>query len=55
MPLAWSALKSGLDPMRYTLRSVPKLLGKGLAWDDYCASERPLREAIDRLENMRRR
>ncbi|HEX3666278.1 MAG TPA: DNA ligase D [Rhizomicrobium sp.] len=55
MPLAWSALKSGLDPMRYTLRAVPKLLGKGLAWNDYCASERPLREAIDRLEKMRRR
>jgi bifunctional non-homologous end joining protein LigD len=46
MPLAWSAVKAGLDPKRYTLRTAPKLIA---AWNEYCDGERPLRDAIDRL------
>ncbi|HEX4078355.1 MAG TPA: DNA ligase D [Rhizomicrobium sp.] len=49
MPLAWSAVKTGLDPKRYTLRSAPKLIAASTAWKDYCDGERPLRPAIERL------
>ena len=49
MPINWSQVKAGLDPMRYTLRTVPALLKKSTAWDDYCDSERPLEPAIRKL------
>src|SRR5205807_348336 len=35
MPLEWSQVRVGLDPKRYTLRSVPALLKKTKAWKDY--------------------
>jgi len=48
MPLTWAQVKAGLDPARFTVRSVPGLL-KGLkAWSDYGEGERPLAEAIAR-------
>jgi len=35
MPLTWGQVKAGLDPARFTVRTVPGLL-KGLkAWSDY--------------------
>jgi bifunctional non-homologous end joining protein LigD len=49
MPLTWSQVKSDLDPKRFTIRSVPAILGKSKAWTEYCDSERPLEEAIKRL------
>jgi bifunctional non-homologous end joining protein LigD len=49
MPLTWSALKAGLDPHRYTIRTAPALLGKSKAWKDYCDAQRPLRDAMTRL------
>lgn len=49
MPLTWSQVKAGLDPTRYTLHTVPKLLGKLKAWEEYCDSERPLEPAIRKL------
>jgi len=53
MPLTWGQVKTGLDPSRFTIRSVPKLL-KGLkAWSDYSDGERSLAEAIGRLEAAR--
>jgi bifunctional non-homologous end joining protein LigD len=39
MPLLWSQVKTGLDPKRYTIRTVPSLLAKLTAWDDYCDGE----------------
>ncbi len=36
MPLQWSQLRAGLDPRRYTIRTVPALLGKSAAWQEYC-------------------
>ena len=42
MPIVWSQVKKGLDPKRFTLRSVPKLLAKSKAWEDYDEAERPL-------------
>jgi bifunctional non-homologous end joining protein LigD len=49
MPLTWSQVKAGLDPRRFTVRSVPGLLAKTKAWAEYCESERPLAPAIKRL------
>ena len=49
MPLIWSQVKAGLDPARYTLRSVPALVRELTAWGDYCESERSLASAIARL------
>jgi bifunctional non-homologous end joining protein LigD len=42
MPLAWSQVKRGLDPARFTIRTATKLLAKGRAWNDYDRSARPL-------------
>ena len=51
MPLNWSQVKSGLDPARYTMRSIIPMLKKHSAWEDYCDSERPLDPAIRKLVN----
>jgi bifunctional non-homologous end joining protein LigD len=49
MPVTWTQVKKGLDPAQYTLRTVPRLVAKLTAWEDYCEGERPLAEAIKRL------
>jgi bifunctional non-homologous end joining protein LigD len=49
MPVNWSQVRKGLDPTRYTLRTVPALVAKMTAWEDYCDAERPLAGAIKRL------
>ncbi len=49
MPVTWGQVKAGLDPLRYTVRSVPGLLAKSKAWAEYCESERPLANAMKRL------
>lgn len=49
MPLSWTQVKSGLDPKRFTIRTVPALLKKTKAWQDYSDGQRPLREAIKNL------
>lgn len=51
MPLTWTQVKSDLDPKRFTVRTVPALLAKSSAWQDYCDGQRPLEQAIKRLEN----
>jgi bifunctional non-homologous end joining protein LigD len=40
MPLTWSQVKKGLDPHRFTIRTVPALIVKSPAWKDY-AEARP--------------
>jgi bifunctional non-homologous end joining protein LigD len=42
MPLAWSQVKKGLDPKRFTVRTAPVLIGKSEAWKDYSASAHSL-------------
>jgi len=42
MPVEWVQVRRGLDPARFTVRSVPRLLAKSRAWREYCDSERPL-------------
>ena len=49
MPIQWSQVRAGLDPMRFNLRTVPALLAKSTAWQEYCDSLRPLAPAIKRL------
>lgn len=49
MPLNWTQVRTGLDPKVYTVRTVPKLLGKTTAWADYQDGERKLTAAIKRL------
>ncbi|RYE58610.1 MAG: DNA ligase D, partial [Rhizobiaceae bacterium] len=49
MPLNWTQVKSGLDPKRFTIRTVPKVLETSTPWQDYCDGERRLDQAIKRL------
>jgi bifunctional non-homologous end joining protein LigD len=57
MPLDWAQVKKGLDPTRFNICSVPALLSKSAAWNDYCSEERPLVDALRKvvaLEPLRR-
>jgi len=54
MPLVWTAVKAGLDPGQFTLRTAAKMIAKSRAWKEYCDSERPLRAAIEKLSGKRR-
>ena len=49
MPLSWGQVKGGLDPSRYTLRTVPALVRRMSAWEGYDHATRSLAEAIARL------
>lgn len=49
-PLTWSQVKPGLDPKAWTIRTAPAALKKTKAWSDYVEGERPLLDAIARLE-----
>ena len=49
MPLAWTQVRQGLDPARYSIRTVPALVRRLAAWEDYRAGERSLATAIKRL------
>ncbi|WP_027664331.1 DNA ligase D [Rhizobium leguminosarum] len=53
VPLTWNQVKSDLDPKRFTIRTVPALLAKSPAWEDYCDGQRPLEQAIKRLAKAR--
>jgi bifunctional non-homologous end joining protein LigD len=55
MPLTWGQVRGGLDPLRFTLYSVPGLLKKTSAWEKYCDSERSIIEAMTRLQATRAR
>jgi bifunctional non-homologous end joining protein LigD len=46
MPIHWKAVKAGLDPLRYTVRSAPALLEKSQPWEDYARSAGSLVRAI---------
>jgi bifunctional non-homologous end joining protein LigD len=53
MPIAWSQVRATLDPQRFTIRTVPKLLKKGDPWEGYCDAERPLLDAARKLQKER--
>ena len=50
MPLTWTQVRVGLDPLRFTVRTAPALMAKTSAWEGYDAAERPLTDAIRRLD-----
>jgi len=54
MPVNWNQVRDGLDPMRFTVKTVPALLAGGNAWVDYCDAERPLEAAIRKLVAAKR-
>lgn len=49
MPVTWAQLKSDLDPRRYTVRTVPGLLGRSKAWDGYDDAAASIKAAIRKL------
>ena len=53
MPMLWSQVKPDLDPKTFTVRTVPALLARSTAWEDYKDGSRPLHPAIKRLANAR--
>jgi bifunctional non-homologous end joining protein LigD len=53
MPITWAQVKADLDPKRFTILTVPKLLTKSTAWNDYCDALRPLEPAIEKLSKLK--
>ncbi len=49
MPITWAQTKSGLDPTKFTVHTVPGLLKKSKAWADYAKSAKPFTAAAKRL------
>jgi bifunctional non-homologous end joining protein LigD len=46
MPIHWEAVRRGLDPKKFTVRTAPKLLRTSKPWMGYDAAARPLTDAI---------
>jgi bifunctional non-homologous end joining protein LigD len=53
MPLTWTQAKGDLDPKRYTVRTVPALLGKTKAWVGYDDAASSIKPAIKKLAGKR--
>ena len=51
MPVHWSQVRSGLDPLKFTIRTAPGLLSKNKPWEDYAAAARSLVSAIQKITN----
>jgi len=49
MPVAWSQVRKGLEPKRFTIRTAPALVDKLTAWDGYDEGARDLGAAIKKL------
>jgi bifunctional non-homologous end joining protein LigD len=49
MPLTWPQVRGDLDPKSYTVRSVPALLAKTKAWQDYDDAASSIKTAIKKL------
>jgi bifunctional non-homologous end joining protein LigD len=49
MPLTWGQARTGLDPAKFTIRTVRTLLDRSRPWKDYSESSRPLLPAIKRV------
>ncbi len=46
MPIHWQAVRRGLDPKKFTVRTAPKVLRTSKPWAGYDAAARPLTDAI---------
>jgi bifunctional non-homologous end joining protein LigD len=53
MPLHWSQLRAGLDPMRFTIKTAPAQLAKSKPWADYAEGEVALKAAIQKLKSRK--
>ena len=49
MPLTWAQVKNDLDHGHFTIRTVPGLLAKTKAWEDYDDAASPIKNAIKKL------
>jgi bifunctional non-homologous end joining protein LigD len=49
MPVPWSQVRPGLDPMRFTISSAAALLKRKTGWENYGKSERSLESAVRKL------
>ncbi len=49
MPLTWAQVRGDLDPKRYTIRSVPGLIGRSKAWHGYEDAASSIKAAIRNL------
>jgi bifunctional non-homologous end joining protein LigD len=49
MPLTWAQVRGDLDPKRYTVRTVPALLAKTKAWENYDDAASSIKAAIRKL------
>jgi bifunctional non-homologous end joining protein LigD len=49
MPLVWSAIRKGLDPAKFTVRTAPALIARSTAWRDYDKGTRPLLPVLKKL------
>jgi bifunctional non-homologous end joining protein LigD len=49
MPIAWSEVKKGLTPQKFTVRTTTILLAKSKPWKDYAKSAGSLKLAIKRI------
>ncbi|WP_018318513.1 DNA ligase D [Bradyrhizobium sp. WSM2793] len=54
MPVTWAQVKSDLDPKRYTLRTVPGLLPRSKAWEDYDDAAASIKAAIKKLAGKKK-
>ena len=49
MPLTWPQVRNDLDPKKYTVRSVPALLRKTKAWEEYDDAAASIKPAMKKL------
>jgi bifunctional non-homologous end joining protein LigD len=49
MPLTWAQVRGDLDPKRYTVRTVPALLARSKAWEDYDDAAASIKAAVRKL------
>jgi bifunctional non-homologous end joining protein LigD len=49
MPLTWAQVNGDLDPKRFTVRTVPGLLAKSKAWQDYEKAVSSIKAAMKKL------
>ena len=51
MPLTWAQVRGDLDPKKYTVRTVPALLAKTKAWNEYDDAAASIKAAMKKLDS----
>jgi bifunctional non-homologous end joining protein LigD len=52
MPIGWSQVRKGLDPLRFTIRTAPALIAEHDPWADYDDGARALSKAAAALPKL---